>query len=208
MKPPCNMARLLVLSLLPLGACHSAGLYGHSRVYSPLGEEESAARGARAYDLGSSSQRSASEYKGKPISAFGIVRSRIEGKGGASYVTLSVRALEPHNVCTTSDEDSCRVTVSEREHALIHAHVRLLGEDDIGKRSVSAGSLLRIIGLVSDEVDPNDGAPVVRPSYYRHWPRNYFVTAPERSEPKGEEPEEEPDQDQDQDKDKDEKEEE
>ena len=29
-------------------------------------------------------------------------------------------------------------------------------------------------------------APVVRASYYRHWPRSYYVSAPERSEPEDE----------------------
>lgn len=182
MKPRCTAIGLLLVSLLPIGACHSPGLYGHSRIYAPLGDEESAAQGAKTYEP-SSSQRSANEYDGKPVSIFGVVRSRIEGKGGASYVTLSVRALEPRNVCSTSDEDSCRVTVSEREHALVHAQVKLQADDDIGKRSVAAGSLLRIIGLVSDEVDPNDGAPVIRASYYRHWPRNYYATLPEHAEP-------------------------
>ena len=29
---------------------------------------------------------------------------------------------------------------------------------------------------LSEEVDPDDGSPVLRVSYYRHWPRHYFVT--------------------------------
>ncbi|HMJ13361.1 MAG TPA: hypothetical protein VK524_18205, partial [Polyangiaceae bacterium] len=91
---------------------------------------------------------------------------------------LSVRKLEPRNRCPTADdEDSCRVTVGEREHSVVHTHVALQSEDDIGKKSVGAGSLLRIVGVVADEVDPNDGSPVIRATYYRHWPRDYYLTS-------------------------------
>jgi len=66
--------------------------------------------------------------------------------------------------------------VSEHEHAVVHATIKLASEDDIGAHSVGPGSLLRVIGKLSDEVDPDDGSPVLRASYYRHWPRNFFVT--------------------------------
>ncbi|HEX3850810.1 MAG TPA: hypothetical protein VHW01_07570, partial [Polyangiaceae bacterium] len=74
------------------------------------------------------------------------------------------------------DEDTCRVTVSEHEHATLHANVKLESGDDVGQYSVGKGSLLRVIGKLSDEVDHDDGTPVLRVSYYRHWPRNFFVT--------------------------------
>jgi hypothetical protein len=72
--------------------------------------------------------------------------------------------------------------VGEREQALVHAHVKLESEDDIGRKSVGAGSLLRVIGVIGDEVDPNDGAPVLRATYYRHWPRSFYLTAASASE--------------------------
>ncbi len=171
-------SRRIVLSVVAsawLAGCHSPGMYGHSRIYSPLGDEEKAANGAQVYDP-SAQSRGVDDLKGKPISAFGVVKTRADGKGGAVYLTLSVRALSEKNACKTNDEDSCRVTVSAREHALLHAHVKLRGEDDIGKLHVGAGSLLRVVGVVSDDVDPDDGAPVVRATYYRHWPRNYYAT--------------------------------
>jgi hypothetical protein len=37
-----------------------------------------------------------------------------------------------------------------------------------------------VIGKLSDEVDPDDGTPVLRATYYRHWPRNFFVTTADR----------------------------
>jgi hypothetical protein len=39
---------------------------------------------------------------------------------------------------------------------------------------------VRVIGKLNDDVDKNDGAPVLAASYYRHWPRNYFVTTADR----------------------------
>jgi hypothetical protein len=170
----------LGLGGLPLAGCHSAGPYGHSRVYSPLDAEEEALHGAKNYDP-VMVQREPLKWKGKPVNVFGVVKSRNDGAGGAAYLTLSVRVLEPRNLCDTEDEDTCRVTVSEREHAVVHAQVRLESADHIGQDSVGAGSLVRIVGVLGDELDTNDGMPVLRATYYRHWPRDYYVTTAARS---------------------------
>jgi len=162
-----------------LSACHSPGPYGHSKVYSPLDSELTALHGAKAYDP-VMVQRQPADWRGKPVDVFGLVRSRNDGTGGAAYVTLSVRTLEPRNLCESEDEDSCRVTVSEREYAVVHAQVKLDAADNIGEHSVGQGSLLRVIGVLGDEVDSNDGMPVLRASYYRHWPRNFYVTTADR----------------------------
>lgn len=160
-----------------LCACHSPGRYGHSARYAPLDDEADAARGAEPYDT-LTSKAAPEGVQGKRISAFGVVKARREGRGGASYITLSVRRLEPRNRCKTADEASCRVTVGEREQSVVHAQVRLESEDDIGKKSIAAGSLLRVIGVIADEVDADDGSPVVRATYYRHWPPDYYATSP------------------------------
>ena len=170
-----------ILSLgLVLGACHSPGKYGHSRVYSPLSAEEDALAKTKEYDP-VMVQRKPEDFKGKSLNFFGVVLSRSEGAGGTARLKLSVRTLAKRNLCETKDEDSCRVTVSDREHAVAHALVKLSEEDDIGKRSVGVGSLVRVVGQIGDEVDPNDGAPVLRASYYRHWPRNFYVTTAARA---------------------------
>jgi hypothetical protein len=171
---------ILVLALAA-SACHSAGMYGHSRVYSPLDEEESATKSATEYDP-VMAQRSPGDWKGKNVMLFGVVKARNPGPGGNADLTLSMRTLEPRNLCESESEDSCRVTVSDREHAVVHALVRLTGEDDIGKDSVGAGSLLRVVGKISDSVDANDGSPVLRATYYRHWPRGFFVTTSARDQ--------------------------
>jgi hypothetical protein len=58
----------------------------------------------------------------------------------------------------------------------MHALVRLRPEDDVGEKSVGVGSLVRIVGQLGEDVDSNDGAPIVRSTFYRHWPRYYYVT--------------------------------
>ena len=169
-----------VISLSLLG-CHSPGQYGHSRVYSPLGDEEDAQENAKDYDP-IMAQRLPDQWKGKKVSLFGIVARRDAGQGGKAKLKLSVRTLEERNLCETAHEDSCRVTVSEREHAVVHALVTLSADDDLGKKSVGPGSLVRIIGKIGDDVDADDGTPIVRASYYRHWPRNFYVTTAARAD--------------------------
>jgi hypothetical protein len=108
---------------------------------------------------------------------FGVVTSRAPGPGGGALLTLSVRRLEPRNLCDNArDDDSCRVTVSDKDFGVVHAVAALRGDDDVGARSLGPGSLVRAIGTFDQRVDPGDGAPVLRASYYRHWPRGYYVT--------------------------------
>jgi hypothetical protein len=162
-----------------VAACGSAGPYGHSPEYAPLGDEESAASKAKEYDP-VMAKRAPEKWKGTEVSAFGVVLSRTPGASGNSQLKLSVRTLEPRNLCESSDTDTCRVTVSEHEHAIVHALVHLSAEDDIGEHSVGPRSLVRVVGLLSDTVDQGDGEQVIQAKYYRHWPRNYYVTTADR----------------------------
>jgi len=170
---------LLCALALVVSACSSAGPYGYSRTYSPLDAEADAAEGAREYDP-VMAQRDKAEWKKHKVSLFGIVTKRAEGPGGMAYVTLSMRNLEARNLCEALDEETCRVTVSEHEFGVVHALLKLGPADDIGEKSLNRGSLVRVIGKLTDDVDPDDGAPVFKAEYYRHWPRNYFVTTASR----------------------------
>jgi hypothetical protein len=109
-----------------------------------------------------------------------VVKGRSQAPTGGAYLTLSVRRLEERNLCDDVAGDTCRVTVSRHEFAIVHAVTKLQPEDDIGKLSIGAGSLVRVIGSLTDAVDKNDGTPVITANYYRHWPRNYFVTDADR----------------------------
>ena len=160
-------------------ACGSGGQFGHSRTYSALSDEESAAEGAKDYDP-VMAKRSPEKWKGQSVSAFGIVVNRGSGPAGASEVKLSLRTLESRNLCESTDDDTCRVTVSEHEHAIVHAMLHLKAEDDLGEHSLGPGSLVRVIGVMADAVDPSDGEPVLQAKFYRHWPRGFFVTTADR----------------------------
>ena len=168
--------RALLLALaLPLVACNSAGRWGFSRTYTPADEEEEPAENARDYDPVMIA-REPESFRGALVSLFGVVTERTQAKGGFAYLTLSMRTLSERNLCDTADEETCRVTVSDREHAVVHANVKLLPGDDIGPESLQVGALVRVIGKLSDDVDAGDGMPVIMASYYLHWPRNYYVT--------------------------------
>ena len=174
-----SFARASVAACLALSGCHAAGPYGFSRTYSPLSEEKSAARGAKEYDP-VMIEREPASWKGQPVSIFGVVKQRGQAPGGMAYLTLSVRTLATRNLCDQMDEDTCRVTVTDHEFAVIHASVKLRSADDIGKESLAPGSLVRVIGKLTDDVDKTDGMQVMQATYYRHWPRNYFVTMADR----------------------------
>ena len=177
------MPRLLGVSLavvlsLPVvvGGCHSAGLYDHDAGYVTLSAEEKASKNVRDYDP-VMYQRRPDEWHAHPVSLFGVVTNRGTGPAGGAYVTLSVRRLETRNLCQNgNDPDSCRTTVSDNDFGVTHALLSLAPDDDIGPLSIGIGSLLRVIGNFAQEPDPTDGAPIVRATYYRHWPRYFFVT--------------------------------
>jgi len=172
--------RALSAVCFALLGCASAGEYGYSRTYSPLDAEEVAAEKAKDYDP-VMARRMPHEWKGKSVSVFGIVKSRSQGPAGTADLAIGVRSLAPRNLCEEADEATCRVTVSEREHAVVHVLLKLTSGDDIGKNSVGPGSLVRVIGVVGDEVAAHDGTPVIRARYYRHWPTDFFVTTAARS---------------------------
>ena len=164
------------LLLSASAGCGGAGPYGHATHYAPLSDEESAAKGARDYDPVMYA-RVPEEWKKHRTSLFGVVASRSPGPGGAAYLTVTVRRLEPRNLCDSwRSEDTCRVTVSDRDFGMVHALARLKPEDDVGEISLGPGSLVRVIGTFGQDVDPGDGGPILRADYYRHWPRGYFVT--------------------------------
>jgi hypothetical protein len=165
-----------VIAAPGLLGCSGAGPYGHAAHYVPLSGEERAATGARDYDP-VMVQRQPEAWHGSPVSVFGVVVSRAPGPGGTAYLSLTVRRLEPRNLCEyAADEASCRTTVSDRDFGVIHATLPLRPEDDVGEHSVGIGSLVRLVGTLAQDPDPNDGNPVIRPTYYRHWPRYFYVT--------------------------------
>ncbi len=180
--PAARFARPLAAALVAgalLAGCHAAGPYGYSRMYAPLSDEANAAEGAKEYDP-VMMEREPGAWKGQRVSVFGVVKQRGQAPGGMAYLTLSVRTLATRNLCDQMDEDTCRVTVSDHEFAVLHAMVKLRPEDDIGQTSLGMGSLVRVIGKLTEDVDKTDGTQILQANYYRHWPRNFYVTMADR----------------------------
>jgi hypothetical protein len=157
-------------------ACHGAGPYGHSPRYVELSDETAAAAGARDYDPVMVERQPEAWRKGT-VSLFGVVENRSAGPGGQALLKLSVRRLELRNLCESNqDDDSCRVTVSDKDFGVVWALVELRGDDDVGPRSVGQRSLLRIVGTLGQDVATADGAPVLHARWSRHWPVYFYVT--------------------------------
>jgi hypothetical protein len=141
-----------------------------------LDDETSAAAGAREYDPVMSLTQPEAWRKTK-VSLFGVVESRAPGPSGQAMLKLGVRRLEPRNLCQSEqDDDTCRVTVSDKDFGTIWATVPVHGEDDSGPHAVGQRSLVRIVGTIGQDVAPTDGAPVVHATWYRHWPPFFYVT--------------------------------
>jgi hypothetical protein len=169
------MRRLTVFCLVLVTGC-GAGLYDHAPTYVPLPLEEKVSQNARDYDP-VMYRRQPGEWRAHPASLFGVVTHRATGPAGGAYLTLSVRRLEPRNLCENgNDADTCRTTVSDRDFGVVHALLALAPDDDIGPYSIGVESLLRVVGTFEESSDPTDGAPILHATYYRHWPRYFFVT--------------------------------
>jgi hypothetical protein len=163
------------LALALPAACQSAGRYGHSVRYVELDEESAASAGARDYDPIEVIRQPEQWRRGK-VTLFGVVESRTAGPGGQALLKLLVRRLEPRNLCEiATDEDTCRVTVSDKDFGMVWALTSLHGDDDVGPHAVGPRSLLRVIGTVGQDVS-SDGAPIVHAAYYRHFPPLFYVT--------------------------------
>jgi hypothetical protein len=165
-----------MLSGALLAGCHGAGPYGHSPRYVDLDDETAATAGAREYDP-VMVQRQPDEWRTVKTALFGVVLGRSAGPSGQAWLKLGVRRLELRNLCENmDDDDTCRVTVSDKDFGVVWALVSLHGEDDVGPRAVGMRSLLRVVGTIGQDVSPADGSPVLRASWYRHWPAMFYVT--------------------------------
>jgi hypothetical protein len=172
------MRTVLLATFLAMCAvgCQGAGIYGHAPRYVQTDDETTAAAAAREYDP-VMAQRQPDQWRQGKVALFGVVESRSVGPGGQARLKLGVRRLEPRNLCEIeTDDDSCRVTVSDKDFGEVLVLVSLQGDDDIGPRSVGPRSLLRVVGSLGQDVSPSDAAPVVHATWYRHWPAFYYVT--------------------------------
>ena len=116
------------------------------------------------------------QWRAQRVTFFMVVDERRPGPGGAAYLSGKQHTLNEINGCENKfDEDSCRVTIKPTGHERVHAVVRLQPDDDVGQLRVGTGSLVRIVGQLSDTTDPDDGKLVVQGTWYRQWPIGYFA---------------------------------
>jgi hypothetical protein len=169
-----GFSMLVGLSLLVV-ACGGAGRWGYSRNYTPTSEEKSATEGARELDSPMAALKPEA-WRGQKVKFFMLVQDRKPAPGGGAYLTGKQHTLNEINGCENKfDESSCRVTIKPTGHETVHAVVRLQSDDDVGKLAVSNGSLVRVVGMITDATDPDDGKLVVQATWYRQWPMGYFV---------------------------------
>lgn len=163
-------AAILALMSASLVAC-SGGQYGHARKYAPTSDEDKALAGSEEFDP-VMARRQPEVWAKKKVSLFGVVVARRDAPNKALELDVSLRTLEARNLCEDASEDSCRVTVSENEFDRLK--VRITGvsaADRAGEQSIGPGSLVRVVGKVESGTDL-----VVSGSFYRHWPRGFYVT--------------------------------
>ncbi len=157
--------------------CASPGPYGYARTYVPIDGEQAEVDGAREYDPVMSTRRP-KEWKAKPVQLFAVVSSRAPGPDGFTLMNVSMRRAEDRNLCSDESSESCRVTVTAKAFATLQVLVKLAPQDDAGPGRVEPGSLLRLVGKL--ESVGGDGTPVLRASWYRHWPGDQYVTTAAR----------------------------
>ncbi len=170
------LASASLVACAPLvAACAGAGPYGHAPNYVELSDETAAAAGAREYDP-VMVERRPEEWRQGTVALFGVVENRAAGPGGQALLRVSVRRLEPRNLCENMhDDDTCRVTVSDKDFGVVWVLALLHSGDDVGPHPVGARSLLRIVGTIGQEPSPGGPGPVIHARYYRHWPNFFYV---------------------------------
>lgn len=165
-----------VCALLLCGC--GGGQYGFSRTYDPLAAERTHFEQAQQptyQDL----IRAPEKYKDIEVGWFGVVTDIQPLEGGRVRLMLSLRAHQARHLCSDESSSSCRVTVSESSSGPFAAEVTLRPNDRDGKERVWLGSLLKVYGKYTGEYSEETG-PVLAVTYYRHWPRGYYVTTAQR----------------------------
>jgi hypothetical protein len=184
-RPPSSASALAMRSLRGLTvcglcaaavSCGSAGPYGHARYYAPIAGETDAVASAREYDP-VMADRDPDEWGKTPVGLFAIVTHGSAQPDGTTSVDLSLRRLADRNLCETAEEDSCRVTVTEREFGTLRAVFVARAEERLGDEALGAGSLLRLVGTIKRD---SSGRHYLEATYHRHWPRGTYVTTASR----------------------------
>ena len=170
-----SLFALALVSLLPQLAACAGNPYGYAPEYAPLSEEEPYFEKGLALGY-EEVRRDPITYQPKLIGWFGVVSEVQKGEGGAVRVALDLRFHQQRHLCMDQFDESCRVTISDKTGGPFTAVLTLRPEDLEGRDRVYAGSLLKVYGHVTTDYDDR-GGPNVKTDYYRHWPRNTYVSS-------------------------------
>jgi hypothetical protein len=175
----CLYAVLVVVSCSWLAACGSGGQYGYTRTYEPLLAEQGHFQ--QAQELPYEQVKTAPyDFKETEVAWFGVVESMSELPDDQTQLKLAVRVHQARHLCRDEYEDSCRITVSQTSTGSFVVRLKLGAKEKSGQERVWLGSLLKIYGRPTGDFD-DKGDPVLEVTYYRHWPRGYYVTTAQRS---------------------------
>jgi len=169
-----SVGGLLVVGAMALG-CSGGGRYGYARTYSPLDAEEPWAERANNDAVYDEVRRMPDQFQGQTVSFFGVVTA-VQSTRDGYRIGLQVRTHQDRHLCHDETDGSCRVTVSERDGGPFTALLTLRPEDVTGENRVQVYSLLRVYGTVQQGQYDDQGGPIVRGEFYRHWPRGEYVT--------------------------------
>ncbi|MBI5500749.1 MAG: hypothetical protein HY907_10945 [Deltaproteobacteria bacterium] len=161
-----------ILLLAALGC--GGNPYGYARYYIPFGEEDTYAAAAIEPPY-TDVVRDPGAFADETLGWFGVVREVLPQDDGSVLVRMSQRPHVERHLCSARSEDSCRVTVSERDAGPFSVRLRLRpGPDSEGENRVQWESLLKIYGRPGGDYD-STGGPLLDVDYYRHWPRGQYV---------------------------------
>lgn len=169
------MRDLIFALLLAAMLCACGGNpYGYAPQYAPLSDEEP------YYEKGlelsyEDVRRDPLGHQNQTLAWFGVVEDvKPIGSSGQVRVALNLRFHQPRHLCSDQFDSSCRVTISDKAGGPFSAILTLRSEDRAGRDRVYGGSLLKVYGQVTTEYDDR-GGPIVRATYYRHWPNGTYV---------------------------------
>jgi len=174
-----SRARLAAGALFALTGCAGAGPYNFSRDYTPLKAEREHFQATAQQVAYEDVKRDPSGFTKVEVGWFGIITGYADLSDGRQRLTLSLRTHQERHLCSSERDSSCRVTVTDRSMGSFVIDVKLSDEQKLGKDRVWIGSLFKVYGTPTGDYD-DDGSPVLKATYYRHFPRGTYVTTAQR----------------------------
>jgi len=171
---------LAAAGLSGLSGCGGAGPYSFARAYKPLKPERDHFEATEKQVSYEDVQRDPNGFIKTEVGWFGIVTGYADLPDGRQRLTLSLRTHQERHLCSNERSSSCRVTVTDRSMGSFVVDVELSAEEKTGKDRVWIGSLFKVYGTPTGEYD-DDGSPILKVTYTRHFPRGTYVTTAQRA---------------------------